>query len=142
MKFCFFLLCSCLVAPYVYSAMTEKQLNATKKLMRNTCQNKAKPTSEQIDAMQKGDFNVDRNAQCYLLCILSTYKLLTKENTFDWENGIKALAANAPASVAGPGSATLKNCKDAVKTPSDRCVASIEIAKCIYDDNPSNYFLP
>nr|QUP79537.1 odorant binding protein 44 [Monochamus saltuarius] len=73
---------------------------------------------------------------------MNTYKLLTKENTFDWEGGIKALEANAPASVAGPGTISLKNCKDAVKTQSDRCVASMEIAKCIYDDNPSNYFFP
>ncbi|KAJ8923335.1 hypothetical protein NQ315_001893 [Exocentrus adspersus] len=122
--------------------MTEKQLNATKKLVRNTCQNKAKATNEQIDAMQKGDFGGDRNAQCYLHCIISTYKLLTKDNQFDWEAGIKATNANAPPSIAEPGIVSIKNCKDAVKTPSDKCAASTEIAKCLYDDNPANYFLP
>nr|AHA33382.1 odorant-binding protein 1 [Batocera horsfieldi] len=142
MKLFVFVLCLCLATGCAYSAFTEKQLNATKKLMRNTCQNKAKPTSEQIDAMHRGEFSDDRNAQCYLLCIMNTYKLLTKENTFDWESGVKALAANAPPSIGDPGIVSIKNCKDAVKTTSDKCVASTEIAKCIYNDNPSNYFLP
>ncbi|KAJ8965132.1 hypothetical protein NQ314_004357 [Rhamnusium bicolor] len=62
---------------------------------------------------------------------------LKKDNSFDWEGGIKALAANAPTSIADPGMESIKNCKDAVKTTDDKCVASYEIAKCIYDDNPT-----
>ncbi|KAJ8975039.1 hypothetical protein NQ317_008979 [Molorchus minor] len=65
-----------------------------------------------------------------------------KDNSFDWEGGIKALEANAPASISAEGVKTIANCKDAVKTKDDKCVAAYEIAKCLYDDNPSNYFLP
>nr|AXO78386.1 odorant binding protein 8 [Xylotrechus quadripes] len=126
----------------VFSALTEKQMNATKKLIRNTCLNKAKPSSDQVDGLQKGNFVDDKNLQCYTYCVLNTYKLIRKDNSFDWEGGVAALEANAPTNIAGPGAKTIVNCKDAVKTATDKCMAAYEIARCIYDDNPSNYFLP
>nr|UYS88359.1 odorant binding protein 7 [Aromia bungii] len=143
MRCLFIFLCLFLLTHHdVYSAMTEKQLNATKKLVRNTCINKAKSTPEQVEGLQKGEFIEDKNVQCYLYCILNTYKLIRKDNSFDWEGGIKALEANAPPSIAAPGVNTIEKCKDAVKTTNDKCTASFEIAKCIYADNPGNYFLP
>nr|UTN00815.1 odorant binding protein [Semanotus bifasciatus] len=142
MKCVFILYLFFVIHDVAYSAMTEKQLNATKKLVRNTCMNKAKPTSEQVDGLQKGQFIDDRNLQCYIYCILNTYKLIRKDNSFDWEGGIKALEANAPPNIAESGSKSIVNCKDAVKTTDDKCIAAYEITKCVYDDNPAGYFLP
>nr|ALR72489.1 odorant binding protein 1 [Colaphellus bowringi] len=142
MKYFLLLLCLSIMAQCAISELTEKQMKATKKLIRNTCQNKAKATTEELDAMVKGNFNQGKNAQCYQLCILNTYKLLKSDNTFDWQAGVNALKANAPERIAGPGSASIKNCKDALKTKDDKCKGATEIAQCIYEDNPENYFLP
>ncbi|CAH1985986.1 unnamed protein product [Acanthoscelides obtectus] len=73
---------------------------------------------------------------------MSTYNLLNKDMIFDWEGGIKALRANAPPHIADPGAVTIENCRDAIKTKNDQCIAATEIARCLYQDNPSNYFLP
>nr|CAI5869563.1 unnamed protein product [Callosobruchus analis] len=75
--------------------------------------------------------------QCYIHCILNTYNLLNKDLIFDWEGGISALKGNAPESIAGPGAITIENCKDAIKTKSDKCIAGTEVAKCLHDDNPA-----
>nr|QLQ34535.1 odorant binding protein 4 [Callosobruchus chinensis] len=136
MKCLLLLLCIFLITHRI-SSLTEKQFNATKKLVRNTCQNKSKATSEAIDAMRKGNFNQDKNAQCYIHCILNTYNLLNKELIFDWEGGVRTLKENAPESIADPGAVSIQNCKDAVKTRSDKCIAATEVAKCLHDDNPT-----
>ncbi|RZC32560.1 SCO1 -like, mitochondrial, partial [Asbolus verrucosus] len=128
--------------------MSEQQMKAALKLVRNVCQPKFKTTDEQIDAMHKGDWNLEHNAQCYLWCILNMYKLITKENAFDWETGITTLTNQAPETLRVTAIQSVNNCKDSVKTPSDKCTAAYEIAHCIYLDNPEvnfmniKYFLP
>ncbi|KAJ3626731.1 hypothetical protein MTP99_017208 [Tenebrio molitor] len=117
-------------------------MKAALKLVRNVCQPKFKATNEQIDAMHKGDWELEKNAKCYLWCILNMYKLITKDNAFDWEAGIVTLTNQAPESIRTPAIISVKNCKDAVQTPSDKCAAAYEIAHCMYLDNPENYFLP
>ncbi|CAH1155804.1 unnamed protein product [Phaedon cochleariae] len=92
--------------------------------------------------MRAGNFEQGKTAQCYMLCIINTYKLLTKEGSFDWETGVKTIKSVAPERVAGPGSESIKNCKDAMVTKDNKCMGALEIAKCLYDDNPQNYFLP
>ncbi|KAG5883555.1 hypothetical protein JTB14_008522 [Gonioctena quinquepunctata] len=89
---------------------------------------------------QISDTDVCPGAQpvkCYQLCIFNTYKLLKMDNSFDWEAGINALKANAPEKIAGPGSDSILNCKDAMKTTDDKCKAALEVAECIYNDNPA-----
>ncbi|VEN51616.1 unnamed protein product [Callosobruchus maculatus] len=123
MKFILLLLCMFLVTHRI-SSMTVKQFNAT----RNWCGILVK---------------ISRKLRvCYIHCILNTYNLLNKDLIFDWEGGIKALKGNAPESIAEPGAVTIENCKDAIKTRNDKCIAAMEVAKCLHDDNPANYFLP
>lgn len=105
--------------------------------------------------MHKGDWELEKNAKCYLWCILNMYKLvnldlnsfklliylfcicqITKDNAFDWEAGIVTLTNQAPESIRTPAIISVKNCKDAVQTPSDKCAAAYEIAHCMYLDNP------
>ncbi|XP_060527914.1 general odorant-binding protein 19a isoform X2 [Cylas formicarius] len=98
--------------PWTRAAMSEAQMKAALKLVRNTCQPKSKATSEQIEAMKQGDWNQDRNGQCYLNCILTMYKLQKKDNTFDWESGLKVLENQAPPSIATTAIASVLNCKE------------------------------
>lgn len=67
---------------------------------------------------------------------MNTYKLLRSDNSFNWEAGIATLQANAPDSIASPGSISIKNCKDTIQNPDNKCKASMEIARCLYNDNP------
>ncbi|KAL3268142.1 hypothetical protein HHI36_007270 [Cryptolaemus montrouzieri] len=136
------IICAYFLHPYVEGAMTDAQMKATVKLLRNVCQPKNKATNEQIDAMHKGDWNQDKNGMCYMHCILSNYKLLTKENKFDWEGALATLEAIAPDSIKATAVHAVHSCKDAVKTTSDKCIAAHELAHCIYLDNPEAYFLP
>ncbi|KAG5864596.1 hypothetical protein JTB14_013950 [Gonioctena quinquepunctata] len=138
MRVVIILLCSFLVID-VCRAISEKQMAAAKKLIRNTCQTKTKISNEVIEAMHKGDFS---ERQCYMLCIMNTYKLFTPDGLFDFDGSIKILKANAPDSIADSATISITNCKDAMKTFDDKCVGAAEIAKCVYDDNPENYFLP
>ncbi|XP_066253169.1 general odorant-binding protein 72-like [Euwallacea similis] len=131
-----------IVVESVYCAMTESQMAAALKLIRNVCQPKNKATNEQIEGMHKGDWNQDQNGMCYMSCVLGYYKLQLPDNSFDWETGVKTIEAQAPPSIAQIALVSVKNCKDAVKTLSDKCRAALEIAKCIYDQNPEKYFLP
>ncbi|XP_044754664.1 general odorant-binding protein 72-like [Coccinella septempunctata] len=136
-----FLLCS-----YIFinneAAMTDAQLKAALKLLRNVCQPKNKATNEQIEAMHKGDWNQDRNGMCYMNCVLSMYKLMKKDNTLDYDVGMSTIENQAPESIKVTAIHALNSCKDAAKTTSDKCVAAHEIAQCIYLDNPAAYFLP
>ncbi|CAH1115179.1 unnamed protein product [Psylliodes chrysocephalus] len=143
MKYQFLFLCLFVLVQDGLSAMSEKQMAATKRLIRNTCINKVGVTPEKVDAMHKGDFDFnDKSIMCYTHCILMTYKLMTKDNSFDWEEGIKVIEANAPASLAKTAVHSFKSCKNSVKTKDNKCKAALEIAKCLYDDDPPNYFLP
>ncbi|XP_063921777.1 general odorant-binding protein 72-like [Zophobas morio] len=142
MKVLLLLVFATLSFQYGDSAMSEAQMKAALKLVRNVCQPKFKTTNEQIDAMHNGDWGMEKNAKCYLWCILNMHKLISKENTFEWETGVATLTAQAPESLRPTAVASIQNCKDAVKTPSDKCLAAYEIAHCIYLDNPEKYFLP
>nr|UXE42852.1 odorant binding protein [Hippodamia variegata] len=142
MKVIFVIVLSAYVLIENEAAMTDAQLKAALKLLRNVCQPKNKATNEQIEAMHKGDWNQDKNGMCYMYCVLNMYKLMKKDNTLDYEVGMATIENQAPESVKVTATHALNACKDAAKTTSDKCVAAHEIAKCIYFDNPAAYFLP
>ncbi|CAH0555508.1 unnamed protein product [Brassicogethes aeneus] len=122
--------------------MSDQQLKAAMKLIRNVCQPKFKTTDAQINEMHAGNWNQDRAGQCYTWCILNMYKLIRKDNSFDWEAGIKTLEIQAPDSIAEYAIPCVNECKDAVKHQEDKCVAGFEVAECIFRCNPEKYFLP
>nr|QLQ34532.1 odorant binding protein 1 [Callosobruchus chinensis] len=138
MKRLIVLLCLFCVTHLVNAAISEKQMKATKKLVRNTCINKSKIPIEDVDAMQQGDFS---KGGCYLLCILETYKVI-KGNDYDWEGAVAAIKANAPTNIAEDAIKAVVACKDSMKTKSDKCIGAAEIGKCVYDFAPEKYFLP
>ncbi|XP_019867236.2 general odorant-binding protein 72-like [Aethina tumida] len=142
MKLIFAYLVSALLVHHGQSAMSEQQLKAAIKLMRNVCQPKSKATDEQIAAMHEGNFDQGKPIQCYNWCLLNMYKLIRKDNSFDWEGGLKTLEAQAPPRIVGPATKCITQCKDAVKTTSDKCAAGNEITECLYKCDPPNYFLP
>nr|ANQ46500.1 odorant-binding protein 1 [Phyllotreta striolata] len=143
MKYIFLFLCLCVCVQHGLSVMSEKQLAATKKLIRNTCTNKAGVAPEKVDNTYKGIFDFDdKPAMCYAHCVMMTYKLMKKDNTFDWEEGLKVLEANAPPSLLKSATGAFKHCKNAAKSLDNKCKAALEISKCLYDFDPANYFLP
>ncbi|KAF7279946.1 general odorant-binding protein 72-like [Rhynchophorus ferrugineus] len=123
-------------------AMSEAQVKAAKKLVRNACIPKSKVTEEQVDGMHDGMWDLDKRGKCYLQCVMNFYKLQKPDNTLDWEAGIKMMETQAPPSLAPHGIKCMKECKDAAKTLNEKCTAAFEIAKCIYDIDPAQYFWP
>ncbi|XP_030758741.1 general odorant-binding protein 72-like [Sitophilus oryzae] len=123
-------------------AMSDAQVKATMKLLKNTCMSKSKATEEQINAMHDGDWNQDKHGKCYLQCILAMNKFQKADNTLDWEAGVKMMEAQAPPSFRDHAITTLKHCKDAAQTLNDKCTAAYEIAKCVYDYDPEKYYWP
>ncbi|XP_019877617.1 general odorant-binding protein 72 [Aethina tumida] len=123
------------------SAMTEAQIKATGKLLRNTCQPKSKTTDEIIEGMHQGNWDMDRTGMCYLHCIFSSTKVLNKDNTFNYDSAM-AQIKSLPEGRKEPARICMEQCKDAGVTTSDKCIVGYEIGKCIYDCNPANYLLP
>nr|AUF72990.1 odorant-binding protein [Anoplophora chinensis] len=132
---------TCLLSVYQVGSLTEKQVQATVKMVRNTCQSKTKASTDDIEKMHLGDWNIDREAMCYMQCALNMHKLLNKENKFDYESGMNQLKI-LPESFRGHTLECMNQCKDAVVTPRDKCIAAYEFAKCFYFCNPEKYFLP
>nr|CAI5858691.1 unnamed protein product [Callosobruchus analis] len=123
------------------TGMTEKQMWAAVKLARNTCQNKHKASTADIDKMHQGDWNVDHSAMCYMHCALNMYKLMYPNNTFNLEASMKQ-TPQLPDSFRESAETCIFNCKDEAKTLDDKCVAAYELTKCMYFCNPEKYFLP
>nr|AWT23300.1 OBP3 [Hycleus cichorii] len=127
---------------YSECVMTEKQMEAAKKLIRNVCQPKFKVADERIEAMHKGDWTPDKPIMCYNWCVLNMYKLISKDNQFNYDLAVTTLKAQAPLKLQETALKSIENCKDAVKTTTDKCAAGFEVTKCIFMDDPEHYFLP
>ncbi|CAH0557649.1 unnamed protein product [Brassicogethes aeneus] len=121
--------------------MTEQQLKATSKMVRNVCQPKSKATNEAVDGMHEGIWDIDQNAMCYLHCCINYMKLMNKDNTFNLETAQMQLKT-LPEERKAPTAACMEQCKDSIKTFEDKCQAAYELAKCMYDCNPKEYLIP
>ncbi|CAH1375828.1 hypothetical protein MTP99_017210 [Tenebrio molitor] len=137
-------LCFCLIFfnKVVNAAMSDAQLKAAVKLVRNMCQPKTKATNEDIKKMHEGDWNIDRTAMCYMHCALNSNKLISKENTLNVDVAVSQAQKTLPLSIKEPTLVTINQCKDSAKTTDDKCKAAYEISKCLYEANPEIYFLP
>ncbi|CAH1186086.1 unnamed protein product [Phyllotreta striolata] len=134
-----FVLLLCMVL-YV-TGLNEKQMKAAVKLARNMCQPKTKASNEDIEKMHSGDWNVDHSAMCYMFCALNMYKLMHKNNTFNYESAMTQLA-QLPDSYRSFVKVCMDQCQDKAVTLNDKCAAAYELSKCMYFCNPEKYFLP
>nr|UWL63292.1 odorant binding protein 2 [Pagiophloeus tsushimanus] len=121
--------------------MTEKQLVAAVKLVRNMCMGKAKTTPEEVDKMHQGNWDVDYNAQCYMWCSLNMYKLMDSDNNFDRKSA-DAQLAQLPANMHDYVNKCIDQCEHAATRLDDKCIAAWEYSKCMYFCDPEKYFLP
>ncbi|XP_068897792.1 general odorant-binding protein 72-like isoform X2 [Tenebrio molitor] len=121
----------------VNAAMSEAQLKATVRLIRNVCQPKTQATNEDIKKMHDGDWNVDHPAMCYMQCALMRNRLMAKNNTLNLEVGINLAKSRLPEARKNPSIEAMTKCKDSAKTLNDKCVAAYEISKCLYESNPT-----
>nr|UTN00824.1 odorant binding protein [Semanotus bifasciatus] len=125
----------------VKSAMTEKQLIAAVKMVRNVCLPKTKASVEDVDKMHKGDWDVDHTAMCYMHCALNMYKLIDKDNTLNYDSVIIQIK-QLPDRYKESTEKCLDPCKNSAVTLDDKCAAAYEISKCLYFCNPGDYYLP
>ncbi|XP_056645762.1 general odorant-binding protein lush-like [Diorhabda carinulata] len=121
--------------------MNEKQMKAAVKLVTNMCLQKTKATSEDIEKMHKGDWDVDHTAMCYMYCALNSYKLINKNNTLNYEAAMNQLG-ELPERYRDSAQQCTDQCRDAVVSLNEKCTAAYELAKCMYFCNPQKYFLP
>ncbi|KAF2893186.1 hypothetical protein ILUMI_12987 [Ignelater luminosus] len=124
---------------FIRCQLTEKQLQASTKMVRNVCQPKNKVTDAQIDAMHKGEFPEDRSLMCYMECCLRTARLM-KDGKADLDIMLKQIQT-LPESRREPTIESAMNCKDSI-TGTEKCEIAYQIYKCLYEDNPDNFFLP
>ncbi|KAF7282951.1 hypothetical protein GWI33_001761 [Rhynchophorus ferrugineus] len=134
-------LCVLILINDVVARMTEKQLQAAVKLVRNMCTGKTKATTDDIDKMHKGDWEVDHNAMCYMWCSLNMYKLMDKNNRFDRKSA-DAQLAQLPESMQKYVNKCIGQCENAATHFDDKCYAAWEYSKCMYFCDPEKYFLP
>ncbi|XP_056645763.1 general odorant-binding protein lush-like isoform X2 [Diorhabda sublineata] len=109
--------------------MNEKQMKAAVKLVTNMCLQKTKATSEDIEKMHKGDWDVDHTA------------MINKNNTLNYEAAMNQLG-ELPERYRDSAQQCTDQCRDAVVSLNEKCTAAYELAKCMYFCNPQKYFLP
>ncbi|XP_066147704.1 general odorant-binding protein 72-like [Euwallacea fornicatus] len=137
-----FCMCALLMFEPTASRMTEKQLVAAVKLVRNMCTVKEKPNLADIDKMHQGDWDVDYKAQCYMSCALNSYKLMGKDNRLDREALNLQIETLLPESLRDYVVRCTDQCENAVTNLTDKCVAAYQFSKCVYFCDPEKYFLP
>ncbi|XP_022918322.1 general odorant-binding protein 19a-like [Onthophagus taurus] len=124
------------------AAMTEKQVLAAIKLIRNTCKTKTKVADEQIDDTHNGKWDDnDEKLKCYSNCVLGMMKMQKKNGAPDEESAIKQLP-QLPESMREPFEISIKKCINAGDGLTNKCDVAYSFFKCLYFDNPQNYFLP
>ncbi|KAJ8927516.1 hypothetical protein NQ314_020013 [Rhamnusium bicolor] len=66
---------------------------------------------------------------------------MSEDNTFNYESAMAQLK-QLPDLYKEAATICMNECRYAVVTLSDKCVAAYEVAKCIYFCNPDKYFMP
>nr|QTI50350.1 odorant binging protein [Agrilus zanthoxylumi] len=140
MKILLFLLSCAFISNRIEaSPMNEAQLANAAKLIRNVCQPKLKISDKLIENMHKGDFPENEKVMCYLECVLRMGQLM-KNGKFDEKSALSQIPT-LPPERQQPTRDSIKKCAEKGQND-DKCLAAFETAKCIYFDNPENYFLP
>nr|WJJ63263.1 odorant binding protein 4 [Pachyrhinus yasumatsui] len=120
---------------HVSSRLTEKQVAATIKLVRNMCSGRAKAAAEEIDKLHQGIWEVDNTVKCYLWCILHTNKLMDDDNKIIMGT-LEFQRTQLPESMIDHVVKSVTNCEHAATNLGEKCTAAWEFAKCIYDVDP------
>ncbi|ERL84669.1 hypothetical protein D910_02096 [Dendroctonus ponderosae] len=123
--------------------LTEKQVAAAVKLVRNMCMGKSKVNPEDIEKMHQGNWDVDYEAQCYMWCGFNMYKMLDKENHFDKKSALQQME-QLPIDLQDYVIKCMGQCENAGELTNfdDKCVVAFEYSKCLYFCDPEKYFLP
>ncbi|XP_017771033.1 PREDICTED: general odorant-binding protein 72-like [Nicrophorus vespilloides] len=121
--------------------MSEAQLKSTGKLARKNCQPKSKATDAQLNDLQVGKWDDAPETKCYAYCLMNMYKIVDKTTgKFNEETAYNLLDMLPTARVA-PIKESISRCKGQ-DGGDDKCNSAYQVLKCIYFDNPSNYFAP
>ncbi|XP_065173921.1 general odorant-binding protein 72-like [Atheta coriaria] len=139
--FVVFIIISAFNVVFVSCAVTEAQLKSGGKLLRKNCQPKTKTSDESIENMHKGIWDDEPTTKCYTFCLMSFYKLVNKKGLFEEEYALSQLEM-LPQPRQQPTWASAQKCKDKSDCCTDKCERAYAMMKCVYFDNPENYFAP
>ncbi|KAH1023811.1 hypothetical protein HUJ05_003411 [Dendroctonus ponderosae] len=142
--------------------LTEKQVAAAVKLVRNMCMGKSKVNPdnlahdvrklllltislcvvEDIEKMHQGNWDVDYEAQCYMWCGFNMYKMLDKENHFDKKSALQQME-QLPIDLQDYVIKCMGQCENAGELTNfdDKCVVAFEYSKCLYFCDPEVKYL-
>nr|AMA98147.1 chemosensory protein [Blattella germanica] len=123
------------------AGMSMDQIRQAMKMMRNSCQNKAKASPELVDGIQQGQFPDDRNLKCYIKCAMGMMQSM-KGGKLKPEAAIQQAKMMLPDEVKGRVIAALETCRNAADGITDACDVAMAGAKCIYDTDPEAFIFP
>ncbi|XP_063538774.1 general odorant-binding protein 72-like isoform X1 [Cydia strobilella] len=122
-------------------AMTMKQIKATGKTIRKTCQPKNNVADEKIDPLAQGEFIAEKEVMCYMACVMKMAGTI-KNGKLSYDAAIKQADMLLPAEIKEPAKAALTACKKVPDGYKDICEAAFHVTKCIYNHNPDIFFFP
>ncbi|XP_041981621.1 uncharacterized protein LOC121735019 [Aricia agestis] len=121
--------------------MTMKQLKATAKTMRKSCQPKNNVSDEKIDPINEGVFYEEKEVMCYMACIMKMANAI-KNNKLSYDSAVKQVDLLLPEELKEPAKAALAACRKVAEGYKDICEAAFHTTKCIYNFNPDIFFFP
>ncbi|XP_064539760.1 general odorant-binding protein 19a [Drosophila montana] len=119
--------------PLCRAGATEEQMWAAGRLMRDVCQPKfPKITPEIADGIQKGNLPDDKDAKCYINCVMEMMQTM-KKGKFQMESTLKQVELLMPDSYKASYRKGIGECKDAAAGIKNNCDAAHALLSCFRD---------
>ncbi|XP_063538773.1 general odorant-binding protein 72-like [Cydia strobilella] len=120
-------------------ALTKAQMKKSAAAFKKKCMAKENVSEDMVGDIEKGKFIEEKGVMCYIACIYQMANVV-KNNKLSYEASIKQIDIMYPAEMKEPAKKSVEACKDVSKKYKDLCEASFWTAKCIYEDDPKNFF--
>ncbi|XP_017781594.1 PREDICTED: general odorant-binding protein 83a-like [Nicrophorus vespilloides] len=107
------------------------------KALHAKCIEETGADEERIPNALKGEFPDDPKFKCYIKCITVNFGAMAEDGKVTFTDDIKK---QLPDDIAEPISKMVNTCKNKLKSE-DVCERAYELHKCVYDIDPTKYFL-
>ncbi|XP_024084564.1 general odorant-binding protein 56d-like isoform X2 [Cimex lectularius] len=129
-----------LLVPYTEAYMTQAQMKQAMKTVRNVCLPKSGVSKDALAKMLTGEFDAeDRKLKCYLGCVLGMMQAV-KNNKVSLNMIRNQVTKMLAPDVSKKIMAAFESCEGS--TGEDNCDLAFNFAKCVYDADPENFFVP
>ncbi|XP_024084563.1 general odorant-binding protein 56d-like isoform X1 [Cimex lectularius] len=120
--------------------MTQAQMKQAMKTVRNVCLPKSGVSKDALAKMLTGEFDAeDRKLKCYLGCVLGMMQAV-KNNKVSLNMIRNQVTKMLAPDVSKKIMAAFESCEGS--TGEDNCDLAFNFAKCVYDADPENFFVP